>query len=191
MVTDLTHYDRVHSLDPKEHRRLFRLVDKLGAIVKAGTVGRAGQVVATGLECDRRGCPGFIVLDRKEVPPEITWSCPGCRDAGVIRNFRGTIWDIAPCGDPTEWTGEWREVSLSPNEYTAVRSLKIADPDSERTVYRADLRGGLVVVGGQEGELLHLSGLVADEAMVETDRRRRSDLNAVFDRISEAVGPPF
>ena len=195
MVTDMTHYEGVFSLEPQTHRPLFKLVDQLGAIVKAATVAHAGEVVATGIPCNRRPgrrlCLGFVLVEREEVPPAINWSCAECRDSGVIRNFRGTIWDLTPKGAPTDWRGEWREVHLSPNEYEAVRELKIADPDSERTVYAANRRGGLMVIACNEDELAHLAGLVADEAGAEADRRRRADLNAVFDRINDALGPPF
>lgn len=194
-VTAMTDFDGVASLDPAKNRRLFKLVDKLGAVVKAATVARPGEIVATGVPCGGRvgrvPCPGYLDLHRQQVPEQIEWSCLECRDSGVIHDFRGTIWDLTPKGALTDWDGEWRQVMVSPNEYDAIRAMAIADPDGERTIYRAERRGGLIVLAANEDELNHLSGLVADEAGHELNRRRRLDLNAVFDRISEAVGPPF
>lgn len=191
----MTDFGDVSTLDPAKNRRLFKLVDKLGAVVKAATVARPGEIVATGVLCGGRvgrvPCPGYVDLHREEVPEQIEWSCQWCRDSGVIHDFRGTIWDLTPNSAPTEWDGEWRQVLVSPNEYEAVRAMATADPDAERTIYRAGRRGGLIVLAGNEDELNHLSGLVADQAARERDRRRRLDLNAVFDRICDAVGPPF
>lgn len=56
--------------------------------------------------------PLFRLVDREEVPPAVHWSCSHAGKAGVIRNFRGTIWDLT-------------------------RGLKVTDPDSKRIKRRS------------------------------------------------------
>src|SRR5207245_1513573 len=107
----------------------FQLVDQLGAIVKAGTVAPAGETVATGIACVRRRrqrpCPGFILVNRVDVPMELQWLCPECRDEGVIRNFRGTLWDIGLGAPPRSADEPVVVARLSPAEYWTVRQIRV------------------------------------------------------------------
>ncbi len=193
MVTDMTHYDGIASLDPDEHRPLFRLVGQLGAIVRAGSLAPAGETVTTAIGCmrrpRRRACVGFIVVHRMDVPSELRWLCPECRDEGVIRNFLGTIWDMRRRESTSPVVGAGLTVRLSPTEYRALRGLHTSDPESERVIYAARHDAGLILISGTEDDLGHLAGLIADEAMAEPNARRRADLNAAFDRINAELGP--
>ena len=193
MVTDMTHYDGIAELDPDKHRPLFRLVDHLGAIVKAGCLAPAGETVATGIACMRRPrnhpCLGFMLIHRVDVPSKLEWRCPQCGDEGVIRNFRGTIWDIGVQDAERGEVAPQITARVSPAEFAAVRRMTTTDPDSERVIYRARHEAGLIVVSGDEDDLTHLAGLIADEAVEERNARRRADLNAAFDRINSELGP--
>jgi len=85
-VTDMTHFDRTAELDPTKHRALFRLMDHLGAIVKAGCA-PAEQTVPSAIQCNKRpkgrSCPGYMEIQRTDVPPQLRWQCSRCEDAGL------------------------------------------------------------------------------------------------------------
>jgi hypothetical protein len=191
-VTDMTHFDGIADLDPEENRPLFRLVDHLGSMVKAGCVAPPGETVASAIRCNRRpkgrSCPGYIEIHRVDVPPQLRWQCSWCEDAGVTYGFEGTVWDITPRGGPSTSDGESITVTLSPAEFEAVRRIQALDPDDERIVYAARHARGLIQVSGPADGLASLAGMIADEAGDEANARRRADLNAAFDRIEFLIG---
>ncbi len=82
----MTHFDGTAELDPTKHRALFRLIDHLGAIVKAGCLAPAQQTVPSAIQCNKRpkgrSCPGYIEIQRTDVPP-LRWQCSWCEDAGL------------------------------------------------------------------------------------------------------------
>jgi hypothetical protein len=96
----MTHFDGTAELDPTKHRAHFRLIDHLGAIVKAGRLASAGQTVPSAILSNKRprgsSCPGYIEIQRTDVPPQLRWQCSWCEDAGLTQGFEGTIWDIRP-----------------------------------------------------------------------------------------------
>jgi hypothetical protein len=191
LVADMTHYDGVLSLDPAQNRPLLRLVEHLGGITKAGTLAPVGETVHTAIACPRRPahrpCPGFIDLRRNEVPAAIMWNCPRCGDEGLIHNYRGTLWDLTPPSKADARAGGMLEVVLSPAEYGTLRSLLLADPDCERTIYAARRVSTGAMISGDEGELEHLTGFIAAEANHEGSRRRQAAVDAVFDRVQRAI----
>lgn len=193
LVADMTHYDGVLSLDPAQNRPLLRLVEHLGAITRAGTLALAGETVHTAIACQRRPahrpCAGFIDLRRDEVPPAISWGCQRCGDEGLIHNFRGTLWDLTPSSKAGAAIGRMLEVVVSPAEYGTLRTLLLADPDCERTIYAARRVRTRAVISGDEDELEHLAGFIAAEANHERSRRRQAALDAVFDRLQRALLP--
>jgi hypothetical protein len=85
-VTDMTHFDGTAELDPTKHRALFRLIDHLAAIVKAGCLATAEQTVPSAIQCNKRpkgrSCPSYIEIQRTDVPP-LRWQCSWCEDAGL------------------------------------------------------------------------------------------------------------
>lgn len=94
-ITDLRHFlnDDGSLVDTAKPART--LADYFGRIVKAVTT-RKGKTLATGVRCrrqpGRRRCPGEIIafVDKQQA---ISWSCPVCKDNGVISGWDGTIWD--------------------------------------------------------------------------------------------------
>jgi hypothetical protein len=64
---------------PTKHRAPFRLIDHLGAIVKAGCLAPAEQTVRSAIQCNMRpkgrSCPGNIEIQRTDVPPQLRWQC--------------------------------------------------------------------------------------------------------------------
>ena len=94
-ITDLRHFlDDDGSLADMP-RPACRLTKYLGQIVKAVTT-RKRNTLATGVRCrrrpGRRPCSGEIIAFIEE-QRAISWSCPACKDNGVISGWEGTIWD--------------------------------------------------------------------------------------------------
>jgi hypothetical protein len=185
-IIDITHYgpDRASILNIPPPAR--RLAEYFGSIIGAATLAAPGVEVHTALRCRRRPgrkpCPGRIVIERFEVPPEIEWSCPFCGDRGVIRNWRGTGWDLTERGSSSN-NGEQRlAVVLYDEHYDALRKSSVAfDAECVRVVLGAvTTRRGIEIKGTFE-ELEYFLECLAAEANHETNSARRKLLDAVYD----------
>ena len=94
-ITDLRRFLNEDRNRVDMSNRARRLVDYFGSIVKKVTT-RQGGALATGVRCRKRfrhkPCWGEIIafIDEQDA---ISWSCPVCRDNGVISGWKGTIWD--------------------------------------------------------------------------------------------------
>ena len=94
-ITDLRHFLKEDGSRADMSIRARRLIDYFGNIVKKVTT-RRGNALASGVRCRKRfrhkPCPGEIIafIDEQNA---ISWSCPVCRDNGVISGWKGTIWD--------------------------------------------------------------------------------------------------
>jgi hypothetical protein len=185
-IIDITHYgsDRASILSIPVPAR--RLAEYFGSIIGAATLAAPGVEVHSALRCrrqpGRKPCPGHIVIERFEVPPEIEWLCSSCGDRGVIRNWRGTGWDLAEKGGSTT-NGEKRlAVELSVEQYDALRKGGVAfDAESERIVLGAVTTGRGIEIRGTFDELDYFLECLAAEANHKTNSARRKLLDAVYD----------
>src|SRR4030067_2293727 len=80
-----------------------RVTESLGSIIEKASLFQPEQWGGTNMRCRRRPgrqrCPGRIhVRIGKEDPPEILWACPRCEEHGIIRNWRGSGWDLSHVG---------------------------------------------------------------------------------------------
>ena len=79
---------------PPEARRM---AEYLGGIVEWATMRGGEKPRETDLRCrnkiDRKGCPGRLRISLHPKDGEVRWSCPGCRDKGVIRGWVDGPWD--------------------------------------------------------------------------------------------------
>ena len=94
-ITDLRHFlDDDGSLADMASPA-HKIANYFGRIVKAVTT-RNRDTLAVGVRCRRRPgrkpCPGEIIAFVDE-QGAISWSCPVCKDNGVISAWKGTIWD--------------------------------------------------------------------------------------------------
>jgi len=94
-VTDLQHFlDEDGSMEDMP-KRARKLAEYFGRIVK-GVTTRKRDDLATGVKCRKRfrhrPCPGEVIafIDGQQ---SISWSCPVCKDNGMISGWKGTIWD--------------------------------------------------------------------------------------------------
>jgi hypothetical protein len=94
-ITDLRHFLNEEGSLEEMPKPAFKLASHLGRIVKAVTT-RKRHGLTTGVRCRRRpgykACPGDIIAFIDE-HGSISWSCPICKDNGVISGWRGTMWD--------------------------------------------------------------------------------------------------
>jgi len=94
-ITDLRHFLNEEGSLEDMPIPAFKLATYFGKIVKAVTT-RKRDTLNTGVRCRRRpgrkACPGEIsaFIDERGA---ISWSCPTCKDNGVISGWRGTMWD--------------------------------------------------------------------------------------------------
>ncbi|MSP72816.1 MAG: hypothetical protein EXR76_11735 [Myxococcales bacterium] len=77
--------------EPPEPERGGAVNRYLLAIVEVALAGPCGVTTRTRLRCrrrpGRRACEGALLVRRHEVPAEVQWGCPLCRDHGRIRGF--------------------------------------------------------------------------------------------------------
>lgn len=191
-IIDITHYgtDRASILSIPAPAR--RLAEYFGSIVGAATIAAPGVDVHTALRCRRRPghkpCPGRIVVERIEVPPEVAWECPWCRDKGVIRNWRGTGWDLTDKVASSN-NGEQRiTVVLSGEQYDVLRKGSVAfDAECKRIVLGAVTTRGGIEIKGTIGELDYFLECLAAEANHEANSAKRRLLDAVYDVLQAEV----
>jgi len=96
-ITDLRHFLNDEGSLADMPRQALQLANYFGRIVKAVT-SRNRKTLVTGVKCrrrpGRRACPGEIIgfVDEQHASA-IAWSCPVCKDNGLISGWKGTIWD--------------------------------------------------------------------------------------------------
>ena len=94
-ITDLQHFVNEDGARADMLNRARRVIDYFGSIVKKVTTRRGGEL-STGIPCRKRfrhkPCWGQIIAFIGE-QQAISWSCPVCKDNGVISGWKGTIWD--------------------------------------------------------------------------------------------------
>ncbi|MBN1288390.1 MAG: hypothetical protein JXA49_01985 [Actinobacteria bacterium] len=185
-IIDITHFgtDRASIWDIPPHAR--RLAEYFGSIIGAATLTGPGLVVHTALRCRRRPgrkpCPGRIVVERLEVPPEIEWSCSSCGDRGVLRNWRRTGWDLSEKGEFLNGTERRIGIELTAEQYDVLRKGGVAfDAESDRIVLGAITTGRGIEIRGTFDELDYFLECLAAEANHETNPARRRLLDAAYD----------
>ena len=94
-ITDLRHFLDEDGSMADMPSRVHPIAGFFASIVKSVTT-RQSHVLRTGVRCrrrpKRRPCPGEIIafIDERH---SISWSCPVCKDSGVISGWEGTSWD--------------------------------------------------------------------------------------------------
>lgn len=93
---DLSVFDREDGTLPEgSDGRLARFA---GRIVSFANLLPRGEFHSSRIRCrrrpERRPCPGRLDVGRDGPTDGIRWTCPVCRDGGVITNWRNTQWDL-------------------------------------------------------------------------------------------------
>ncbi len=187
-IIDIRHFgtDQASLMDIPVRAR--RLAEYFGAVISAATLATPGVIVNTALQCRRRPgrkpCPGHLIVEPYEVPPEIQWSCSDCNDNGVIRNWKGTAWDLSERGANAAGDEAQYSVLINREEYRALRKGGVAfDLYCDRIIYGAETLVSGIEVTGNYDDLDYFLDCLAAEANHETNRGRRKLLESVYDRI--------
>jgi hypothetical protein len=186
MVTDLHHYLDLPADTPAPARRL---AEHLNNIVRAATAGDTDIAWETALPCRRRPanrrCPGRITVLRTQPPAPIRWQCSICDDQGVISNWAESPFDLRrrqlTLAQPAV------DIVISEDTATALRELRLLDPDCERLVFRIRAHNDGAVLLATTDDLDELIGSVAAEANHESNRRRQQRLDTALDALSTAA----
>lgn len=191
-VTDMRHFPPPDEVLPQSYAPARRLAAYLGSIVAAASVALPSEVVDTALRCRRRPgrkpCPGYIRL-QQDAGSRILWGCTACDDNGVISGWENSAWDLSHLGPrlPVAEPGE-RRVELTADEYQALRTIWVLDPEQEWILAGARRSAGGVVLLATVDELEDLAAWVAAEVNSMRACRRKQLLDRALEQI-EAVLP--
>jgi len=102
-VTDITHFLDEHGAMADIPAPAQRLATYFASIIAAASnEDYYDEDDAMIVHCRRRPgrkpCSGDIISFIEPEHDEILWHCPVCKDEGVIRNWRGTLWDCSQHG---------------------------------------------------------------------------------------------
>ena len=192
LVADLRHYLDMPGDAPGPARRV---AEQLSAAVRAATAMGPAAPWVSALTCvrrpGRRPCAGRIAIAMSPADEAIEWRCTSCDDAGVIRGWRGTPFDLsAPTG--SSWADRSRgSVQLAvPVDVTAtLRAMVFLDRECERAVFAAtSAADGHAVLSASLEVFEELADSVAAEANHETGRRQKH-LDAAFDALTRGELP--
>ena len=125
-----------------------------GRIVSAATSVHAGVTTHTAIRCRRRplrkACTGYLVVRRQDVPAQVQWGCPECRDRGILRGFRRTPQDLSRLAGLFE---PECEVLLEEPEYRTLEGILTLQAPAERVVMAATFTPFGIRLAGRREEL--------------------------------------
>ena len=104
----------------------------------------------------------------------------------MINGWESTYFDLRT-RRPDRHDGVVADVVVSDEVATALRDLRLLDPECERLLYRARVADDGVVLNADDEELDELIGFVAAEANHEPNRRRQQRLDRAFAVLSDAL----
>jgi hypothetical protein len=177
-----------YTRDAAGDSRPAALTRYLGRIAAAATATHPGLTIESAVRCrrrpDRTPCEGFILVRRQELPAEIQWGCPTCHDRGIIRNWRGTPWDVSRPGRVDE---DEIEVVLAEEAYRLLEGNPLLDPASDRLVHGGKRHRRGISIEGSAPDLDILLEDVMALANDEQSRGRQLLLDRAADRIEAAL----
>ena len=167
----------------------------LGRLVAAATAIHGGVTVHTAIRCRRRplrhACQGHLLVRRQDVPAEIQWGCPECRDRGILRGYKSTPQDLSaqkPLLEPE------CVVTLDETEYRALEGILTLRPAAERIIMGAAYTPHGIRLSGRRTDLdillddifaaaedpdLSVAQATLDRAVLVIDRVRRAGAGPV------------
>lgn len=186
LSADIGHFD---DADPEVHPSAWKLAEHLRGVIRAATSIPAGDELNSALPCrrrpGRRPCPGWIKVQRQDVPPHIFWDCSACDDSGVIQGWEASPYDLRPPRSLHEQA--LIVIDVTAEEHAELRRLQLLDADSERLVWSAYRENDQLVLFGIVDDVDNLAGYVAFESNHLTDRRRQRRLDVVLHKLEAAL----
>jgi hypothetical protein len=162
-----------------------RMGERLRAIIRSATCHTPGVDVTTALRCHRRpkrrGCNGYIVINLREVPPNIDYHCSACSDGGTISGWRGSREDQSQI----EATGSVIcQVHINDEEYKHLQDVFVVDSAAQRIVWAARHTRKYILLEGAVTDMDELAGYVAATANHAPNKRIERILDRVFEAMS-------
>lgn len=191
-ITDLNHL--LEAEKAAAPRKATRLRGHLTAIVKAATALGARRERETALRCrgtaDQTPCPGKLFVRLQDIPSEIHWRCPHCGEKGVILNWPNSPWDLSATGGTLSWGQRAPRctVLVAENHFHELCTIDFMDPESERTVFSAQPRGGKVALSGSAIVFEDILGELAAEANYESRKARQKRLDRLLQSLNGSPG---
>jgi hypothetical protein len=186
LVTDLHHF---LDLPPDTVGTAQRLAEHLSNIVRAATAGDAASSWVSALPCRRRPanrrCRGQMIVLRTEPGAPIRWQCSVWDDEGIISNWEDSPFDLRR--RRLALAGSVHEIAISAEVASALRELRLLDPESQRLVFAIRAHNDGAILAATDEDLDELIGFVAAEANHEPNRRRQQRLDAAFEALNTAA----
>jgi hypothetical protein len=187
-VTDLAHFEGIE-LSVSVPEEALRFAAYLRRIVRAATAVSLPGPHGTALPCRRRPehrpCPGRLIVDRQDIPPEIAWECPSCGEGGVISGWRGSSVDLS--ADRLPPIGACVSIIIPETPYRLLLDGMLFDVDAERVIYSAQLGPDGVVLTANDEHLEELAGYVAFEANHAKSRAARRRWDEIFEALDSVL----
>ncbi len=186
LSADIGHFD---DTDPELHPAAWKLAEHLRGVIRAATATPSGYELDSALPCrrrpGRRPCPGWLRIERQDVPAHIYWACSRCDDSGLIHGWEGSPYDLRPPSPLHDQASI--VIELTAEEHAELRRLQLLDTDSERLVWATYREADRLLLVGTEDDIDNLAGFVAFEANHQPDRRRQRRLDAVLSKLEAAL----
>lgn len=186
-VSDLRHFLDLPGDAPGP---AYKMAERLGDIVRAGTSGDVGSTWISALGCyrrpGRRPCPGRLALLRDSVEGPIQWRCTSCGDDGVVSGWQDSPFDLRP-RRPHALPAANATVVVPQTVAASLRELVVLDAECERLVFGARTSGGHAVLTCDDGGLEELIGYVAAQANHEQNPARQRRIDDAFAALSAAA----
>ena len=110
-VIDIRHWLDELQIGPAVPRLRFK-VKKLCEIIRYATSKTAGIPISAPPKCwrkpDRKPCEGVLQINLEPTTDQIFWTCPRCRDEGVVTGWNGLIWDMLDNASEGQSETQWR-----------------------------------------------------------------------------------
>jgi len=186
LYDDVTQFD---GTEPEVHPAARKFAEHIFGVIRAATSIPTGYTLESALPCRRRPghrkCPGWIRIDRQDIPPHVNWECSNCQDSGVIHHWEDSPYDLRPPRRLDE--PGLLSIELRDDEHAELRRLQLLDLDSERVVWSAYRAAGRLQLVGTVDDLDNLFGFIAFEANHSENRRRQRHLDQVIGRLEGAL----
>jgi hypothetical protein len=191
-ITDITHFNGVDAPESNAPAAARRLDQYLHEIVKAASFAKARfHPILTEVRCRRRPgrkpCPGRISVLIDTGDWAIHWGCTHCGDNGVIRNWKGSEWDLSELGgDEKADADDPLPLPLDDEEWTFLLRLLSGTAWEERL--RRHMRDDNILwVKLSMDELNMLYNIISDTIDVASRKREIELLDGILCNIGVAI----
>ena len=93
-ITNIRHLiEASHKMAEEMPSEARDLIGFLTQIIASTTITIPNTLTSSEVQCNSKGCEGFIKSALRPDTEEIHWYCPECEKEGLINNWQETQWD--------------------------------------------------------------------------------------------------